>query len=526
MSWARIVSLLLLTVVALASLHVRFDRIDDSLPYSSHSDEKVWATRALTILQTGDLNPHRFTKPSAHVYFMTAGFALGFVRAAASLEAEELTELGTEVCTVYAVPEAAGVAKKLYALVSVLALVLAGFLSRRLTENEAALVVAPLFVALSPGYLHFSWTYMNTNVLGAFALLATVSYPFLRRDGVATQLQAVVLGALAGLALATKYNLFVIFVSPLAYFALYHRDRFLSHGLLVVGVALATFFLCTPYALLDVPAFLSDVGREAYHYAYGHFDRSRYTFEPGWEMFQQYFAVLRESFGGPVLALSVLGLLRLAFTNPRAAAVVFPFPILFLLYMSSQATFFARNVLSLHLFVGVGATIGVVWLVDVVAGWLSSWSSVIPRPSRSRLAASALVAVAVALLLPWNAISDASSGRPEPRRSATDWLLKNAKYWEVILYERRLGLDANELREAGFEAIEFKADPEEGFTEAERLQTRDGSTLVVYPDFRQDEYAELFGDVTPLVQFGKRRVDGTTGLQCGRFSPRVKIGRL
>ena len=287
-STADRISAVLLLVIALVSLSARFRLIEESLPYCRHGDEMLWVTRANKILQTGDLNPHRFTKPGAHVYFMTAGLALGFVRASANLEVEELEELGTKVCTTFPVPEAIQVAKNMYALVSVLAMVLAGVLARRLSGIPATLFLAPLFITASSSYLLYSWSYMNTNVLGGFAILATIAYPLCARDGVKSQRKALLVGALAGLTIATKYNLFLILIPACLYFVLYHRDRWLSHSFLVVGVAILTFLAITPYALLDVHAFVRDVGAEAYHYAYGHADLSKHTFEPGWPMFREY----------------------------------------------------------------------------------------------------------------------------------------------------------------------------------------------------------------------------------------------
>lgn len=512
----------LLLIVALAAGAARFALIDDSLPYCRHGDESMWATRALTILQTGDLNPHRFTKPGAHVYFMTAGFALGFVRAAANLDVDMLQKLGSEVCTTYEVPEAAKVAKQLYAIVSVLAMIVAGALAARISGVGATLFLAPLFIAVSGSYLYYSWSYMNTNVLGAFAIISTVAYPYLRRDDVPTQRQALILGALCGLTLATKYNLFLIFLPAFTYFVLYHADRWLSHCLLVVGIALVTFFAITPYALLDVPAFVGDVGREAYHYAYGHFDLSKHTFEPGWPIFEQYFEVLHESFGSVVLATAVVGLVRLLVVDWRAALVTFQFPLLFLYYMSQQRTFFARNVMSLHLFVGIAAAVGFVYLITLAAGLVTRVAWFQARRGLAGGLATLVVAGLILAVLPWTYIAESYDPHQEPRNGAVEWILSNTSPGRTILVDYRLGLSATRLLDEGFEVIEYRS--RAGGDPVSRLRKRHPDAFLLYPKYRQEEMAAIYETVEPRAEFGRIRVDASRGKVCGRFPPKVYVG--
>lgn len=514
----------LLLVVALAAGAARFALIDDSLPYCRQGDESMWATRALTILQTGDLNPHRFTKPGAHVYFMTAGFALGFVRAAAHLEVDTLQKLGSEVCTSYEVPEAAKVAKQLYAIVSVLAMIIAGALAVQISGVGAALFLTPLLIAVSGSYLYYSWSYMNTNVLGAFAIIATVAYPYLRRDDVPTQRQALVLGALCGLTLATKYNLFLIFLPAFTYFVLYHADRWLSHCLLVVGIALLTFFAITPYALLDVPAFVGDVGSEAYHYAYGHFDLSKHTFEPGWPMFEQYFGVLHESFGSVLLVVAVVGLARLLMVDWRAALVTFQFPLLFLYYMSQQRTFFARNIMSLHLFVGIAAAVGLVYLVDLAVRLVSRVEWFETRQGLTRGLATLVVAGLTLTTLPWTYMSESYDPHQEPRNGAVEWILANTSPGRTILVDYRLGLSTTRLLDEGFEVIEYRS--QLGGNPVARLRNKHENAFILYPEFRETEMATVYETIEPLAEFGRIRVDAARGKVCGRFPPKVYIGGL
>lgn len=518
------VSILLLVVIALGMTAVRFAFIEGSLPYVRHGDEMMWASRSLGILQSGDLNPHRFTKGGAHVYFMTAGLALGFVRAAANVEVDKLQKMGSEVCFEYKVPRAAGVAKKMYALVSVLAVVLAGVLAFRLTGQSAALWLAPLFVCVSENYLYYSWWYMNTNVLGAFGIIATVAYPFLAREGVSTQRKALVLGTLSGFTIATKYNFFLILLPACAYFILHYRERALSHCLLVVGAAIVTFVALTPYAILDIHTFVAHVGREAFHYANGHFDGSTQTFEPGWEMFQQYFAVLHDSFGSLVLVLSVVGLGWLLLRDARSAVVVFLFPVVFFAYMTDQRTFFERNLMSLHLFVGIGAAMGFLYVVGLLAGWLGSRPWFGARPLRARIGGALLGALFVLAALPWDHVRAAYDPEEEPRHQAVEWILDNVPPGSLLLVEKRVLLSTGRLEEEGYEVVPIKL--ESGRDSQERLRATYGNAVVVHPRFLSDPHEEILLGATSLAEFGHRPVDVSVGLGCGRFPPKVKIGRL
>src|SRR5687768_2887581 len=152
--------------VLIVALGVRAVDIRDSLPYPRHLDETTWANIALNMLRTGDLNPHRFRKPSLPVYLMLGGFSIGLVCAQIAGDAQRPRDLGSSA-SYYPVPLAAEVPKNLFALSSVLGMGFAGYLGYLFTGRASLLWLVPLLASASATYYRFSWSYMNVDIIGA-----------------------------------------------------------------------------------------------------------------------------------------------------------------------------------------------------------------------------------------------------------------------------------------------------------------------------------------------------------------------
>jgi hypothetical protein len=445
----HVLAMLLVLVGAFA---VRVRNIEASLPYCRHVDESTWVKIALNMLRTGDLNPHRFRKPSLPVYVMAAGFSVGYLDARVRGEVHKVADLGTTSEPFYAVPRAALPPKLLFALASVLALGLAGFTGASLVGRPAMLWLTPLIGSLSSTYLRMSWSYMTVDVIGALFVWATLAYlARARARGVSLTkghgwlARFSMLGVLSGLAVGSKYNLFPILVPGVLWFVLIERERWFRHAVLLGALAVVVFFATTPFALVTPGQFIADVLREMHHYATGHGGRS---IAPGLPMLLVHFQHFRQNFGLLPLLLASLGVVFCFRRDARLSALVFSYALVFVAYMSLQRVFFERNMIAVHLHVALALAAFIAELPDSLMGVVRArWSDV--EPSRVRAVALAASVTLLLVGLPWRLLAFAYSGDVDPRVRATAWLSSRLEHRPLLLVDPALKLDVRPLLGSG-----------------------------------------------------------------------------
>jgi hypothetical protein len=430
---------------------IRLSAIHGSLPYPRHPDETTWANIALRMLHTGDMNPHRFRKPSLPVYLMYGGFAAGYVRASMAGDVDSVRDLGTSAHSYYVAPRAAEVPKAIYALASVLALGFIGYLGFLLTKKPAALWLTPLFACVSASYYRFSWSYMNVDIIGAFFALLTIGY--LVRKAVEELPEgrtrggyrvAITAGVLAGLTVGSKYNLFPILVPCVLWFFFYDRrsfSTFVLRSVVVGATSFATFLLTTPYAVLDFGEFKSDLVKEMHHYATGH---PGATVSPGFPMMWTYIDHFIDNFGVVPLFLSIVGVVIVCVRDYRLGLVVWSYAAVFVAYMCLQHVFFERNVVAEHLFVAAGLTVCVLELPGILS---SAWRKRRPETSETltRLVPAVAVGLVVLLGLPWMRIGAGYAVGDEPRNEAARWVEKNVDHGATVLVDKETEMDTRPL---------------------------------------------------------------------------------
>src|SRR5262245_52921375 len=116
-----------MVIVLSAAFATRARHVYESLPYCRHPDESTWVHIALRMMRDGDMNPHRFRKPSFPVYVMYVGFGIGLVDARLHGEASTASDLGDRVVPYYKVPRAAVPPKLLFVLASIVAMGFGGY---------------------------------------------------------------------------------------------------------------------------------------------------------------------------------------------------------------------------------------------------------------------------------------------------------------------------------------------------------------------------------------------------------------
>ncbi len=526
------------------ALSVRVSLVDATLPYCQHLDENLWTERAIHILKTGDLNPHRFTKPSVMVYLTTAGLALGTIKAGMAghhiANAEFWREGGYPY---YTMPEAVRVPKLLVVLLSVVTMWIAAHLTRGIyrtwltkeakeTTNEQASKVniawvgalTILLMALSPEYLRLSWLYINVDVIGCFFLMCTVSYIVLHPTTTSSTVVSLVTGVLVGLCLGTKYNLYPIFLPAFLMIAFYYRERWLASSVLLIGAACLTFLVTTPYALLDLPAFTWAAAKQAKHYATA---AKAVRYDPGWDMFWQYAKASFSPFSPVVWVLALVGLLRGVWVDWRQTAILVVFPFVLWVYMSGQTVFFSRNLIVFQVYIPMYAALGAVWLVGRSRHWALARR---PLWGRVQMRSVGLVVMGMVVLAtsPLLAIANALDKHAESRVQVVDWLQREIPAGTVLLVAEELEMDMRPLKKR-YKVKEYRAVKKE----LKRLHRRYPGAVALVPEFKGRSRGRVH--TTPgkvLLRLGRSWVRprphkvGSSRVRNSEGNPKLTVVRL
>jgi hypothetical protein len=242
---------------------------------------------------------------------------------------------------------------------------------------------------------------------------------------------------LSGLTVGCKYNLFPVLLPGALWFLLFDRRHWFLRVTLFGLVAVVTFFLTTPYALVVPREFLGALRAEAHHYATGHLGR---TVPRGLPMLWTYVRYLALNFGWIPFLLSSVGVVVLVRREPRLSALLFAFPVAFVGYMSMQRVFFDRNTMSLHPFVALTLAVAVLELPGWLAAAVASFRPALASRFTARLLAAAVFLLVVAGV-PWRGVARAYSPRVEPRNDVMRWLVRRGKPQGVVLVDASFDLD-------------------------------------------------------------------------------------
>jgi hypothetical protein len=402
--------------IVLASL-LRFWGIDYGIPNPmARPDEDRVVGRAQHIFATGNWHPGSFFYPglpfyvdtlSLHAYY-GAGKLLGRYQERRDFLFDiAVTRPGLHYRISRVVSAAAGIAT----IVAVYALSLAAY-----GRRGAALLAA---FALAVCHIHVRDSHFATvDVLATFFVTLSLVYAC-RAAADPTARNFVLSGALAGLAISSKYNVGLV-VIPIAAAALYRGREAWPRLALAAAASAAAFALTSPYVLLRFDEFRSDMNHlEDFLYRTGDlalWDHLTLTFPHG--------------LGWPLYLFSALGLARALLWRQRPDVLLLSFSVPFFALMSSARITFPRYVLPTVPLLLVLATDLVLSLLDRI-------------PSRTRAAAT--LAAAIVLLAPPLLDSSAFNriaARDDTRLQAASFVAENFKPQTRILVCRGYGAPA------------------------------------------------------------------------------------
>lgn len=242
------------------------------LPNLYHRDEARYVTIPLQILKSGDYNPHFFNYPTLFFYLLSLAYIIYFLFMASrgrigSLDGLVLPEqVLPNVVGRATMPSQFLVGRGFVALTGTLTVALVYWITRRAYGRRAGLL-AGLLLSCSPTHIRNSH-FVAPDVTMIFIVVACFAFCYEAWLG-GRRRYYVLAGLLAGLAASTKYNAYPVFI-PLLVADLLRREGegWISADILLAAVfSAAGFLMGTPYAVLDLPAFLNGLAFEVRHYA-------------------------------------------------------------------------------------------------------------------------------------------------------------------------------------------------------------------------------------------------------------------
>ena len=267
--------LALLLAILLMAAALRLPAIDFDLPYILHPDEPAVIRISRDIFAGGDLNPHFFDYPSLVFYANALAYTPLYLSGRLTGEFDARDDIvALDSLAMGAVktrqPAAVLLNRGLSLLCGLGTVVLLYAIGRVLYDRASVGLVAALLLAVWSQHAYHSRIVTTDAMVTFFIVLAFFMAALIFRQG--NTWHYVGAGLAVGLATGTKYNGGMIALAvPLAHFLRAGWGGWRDLRLYASGVvALLTFLLTTPYAILDYPAFSAAFFGVTEHYGRGH----------------------------------------------------------------------------------------------------------------------------------------------------------------------------------------------------------------------------------------------------------------
>jgi len=421
------------------------------LPYLHRWGEPNIAGLSLQMVKTGDPNPHWFNYGTLTIYLHCVVDVFHYLWLSIQPEdslrhIESLEEIRTHFDSGWrwtiSHPSFYYWNRVLTGLFGAGVVCITYVLGRVVSGRWTGLAAACLLAA-STYHIEVSTT-IRVDVPGSFWSITVValSLAYLRRDRTKYLVTAFVL---TGLAAATKYNLVLVGLVPLAVLAMSmrsnasaYRPRLWAAAFLLPPLA---FVLAMPYALLDFSTFIGNVRYEMEHYNSG--GQGARTVEAGLPHLLVQFEHLAGRFGWAVVTIVALGVTRLA--TLREGRLVLLFPLVFVFFMTRTVVAHEHNFIAIYPFIGVAFGCGLLLL--------HAAASRISPPAAAGIAVTTLVAGVL-----WTGAGLMSSvsiwSQPDTRSAVVDRVneLAAQEGWKRVLIVSQLRMHDEDFLRLAVEA--------------------------------------------------------------------------
>jgi 4-amino-4-deoxy-L-arabinose transferase-like glycosyltransferase len=403
-----------LALLLVVSLVLRLWGIKQGLPYSYNIDEAThFVPRAIAFFGH-DLNPHYFLNPPAYSYLLHAVLELWFGSGDAAVRS-----YANDPTAVFVV------ARVVAAVLGTIAVALTYLAGTRLFNRTVGLLAAAIF---GLAFLPVFYSHLALNDVPTLAPVALALYGaggVVRRGRLRDYAFA---GLGIGLGAATKYTAgitLVCLVAATVCDAAGGTPRVAVRNLVIAGlVALATFALANPYAVLDFGAFRSGLSQQA-SLAAGSDPFKLGLHQGSGTAYYLWTFTWGLGWGPSLAALGGAGLL-LARRKLGMALVLIPAPIAFVIFVGDQQRFFGRWLMPIFPIVAILAAYGGVELVR----WLARTRRVPAAVGGGLVAVLMLAQSAVAVIH-----SDAVLSRPDTRSVTRTWMVHHLPAGAKVVIE-------------------------------------------------------------------------------------------
>lgn len=520
--------LILVLFIIIFSGYVRLKIIKGSLPYIGHPDEPALTKVPLRILKTGDFNPHTFIWPSLPYYITTASLVLGYLNSVSNGEIENIKKIDSISYPFYPQKRLIFPAKLIFALLSIVTMLLIGIIAHNVSGNTHSIYLAPLLLTLSPLYLFHSARYLNIDIIGTFFAVLSIWYIIKRLEIDSLLTKAIIPGILCGLAIASKYNFYLILIPSALAIIFYSKKQKLGKILLLFCVAIIIFIICVPYSILDFSTFLDGIVFNINHYKSGHLG---FTAIPGITQFFYYCNGLISEYGVIFMIFTLLGILYSLVSDPKRGLVLLAFPLLLLIYMSSLPVHFMRNILAVFVFVCIYCSFGIFLVFKYLSSQLRKMSFFSNKKILHKSVPILLCAVIIAISLPVKSIVNAYDFKPDSRNLSIHWIKTNLPLNSKIFIPQELDLDTRKLEKAykirHFNGLKLRGNFKESIL----------SSYVLIPYYGYDQRKpagreialqrnRFFKEFDKIVEFGKKPVLVNYYRAVPTGNPKFYIGRI
>ncbi|MHB8731317.1 MAG: LamG-like jellyroll fold domain-containing protein [bacterium] len=432
----------ILGAVLAGALGIRLLGVNRGLPYIHEWDEPTTLSSVIRMLQHGDLNPREWIYPTLYLYMLLPVMYLHYLYLHAhgllsSLRDIQLSQPQEQYWYMHPASFYAW-GRAFTGLVSTATAFLVYRIGKTVYGTAVGLLAAA-FLAVAPGAVYYSAT-VRVDIPVAFFVTLTVlvALGIIRRG----RWQDYVLsGLLAGLAMSTKQNAFMVTVALLvAHFLNVRRTRLLDLRLVGMGLsALAGIIIGTPYVLIYPNNFYT-WGVRATSSGYGGIPTLaglRQVLPLYLDYFvrasqgQEWFVTPHTAIGLLPAIAALIGIAAGFSWDRRVHTYLLSFPLSYFLLMSSQRGLSLRQMTVVIPFAALFAAAGCVWTWR----WLQRhW----PAANGSRapvLAGLALVALLAAPARDATMLGWTLGRQPDTRTAAVVWLQRHVAPGARIAFE-------------------------------------------------------------------------------------------
>jgi 4-amino-4-deoxy-L-arabinose transferase-like glycosyltransferase len=406
-----------LALVLVAAALLRFWSLGFGIPFAVGVDEPEIMVRVVTMMKTGNFNPHFFDYPGLTFYLQLPVAIARFLVGAISGHFQGLSQ--ADAADFYLWGRALTAA---FGVGTVFLTYQVGMRwgARHAMLGAGLLAVLPMHVRES----HFVLADVPATFFATLTLLLSL---VAHEKGNAKAFAWA--GAAAGLTIASKYNAGLIMLLPLisAWMTLPATPSRLACVLAALGSTVAAFLIGAPYSLLDLPGFLDGFA----HLTSAYRAHGGAASESGELIYLKH---LLGTLGWPAFLLLIAGLIMAivrAVKGPGRVrwTLLVTFPVIYFFAISGRALIFGRYLLPMLPFVCMLAAIVVV-----------SGVSLLRRFDLSRTPRRLLITgLTIAALLPpaWNAVNfDRTISQTSTAEAAYNWILLNIPAKSKVVVEK------------------------------------------------------------------------------------------